>query len=286
MKTPNSAVLLLQCPERKGVVAAVTNFLYQNNGNILQVDEHGDAELDLFMMRVEWDVAGFRVPLDRFSESFGPLGREFQMQWSVHSAGYRPRVAIMVSKSGHCLADLLYRHHIGELPCEIPVVISNHDDQRSLAEFYKIPFHRVEISPDSKDAAEQETLSILQKARTELVVLARYMQILSGRFIASYPNRIINIHHSFLPAFIGAKPYHRSFERGVKLIGATSHYVTEVLDEGPIIEQDITRISHRDSLDDMMRKGGDIERSVLSRSVRWHVENRVIVYGRKTVVFA
>jgi formyltetrahydrofolate deformylase len=286
MKTPNSAVLLLQCPERKGVVAAVTNFLYQNNGNILQVDEHGDAELDLFMMRVEWDVAGFRVPLERFSESFGPLGREFQMQWSVHSAGYRPRVAIMVSKSGHCLADLLYRHHIGELPCEIPAVISNHDDQRSLAEFYKIPFHRVEISPESKDAAEQETLSILQKARTELVVLARYMQILSGRFIASYPNRIINIHHSFLPAFIGAKPYHRSFERGVKLIGATSHYVTEVLDEGPIIEQDITRISHRDSLDDMMRKGGDIERSVLSRSVRWHVENRVIVYGRKTVVFA
>jgi formyltetrahydrofolate deformylase len=286
MKTPNSAVLLLQCPERKGVVAAVTNFLYQNNGNILQVDEHGDAELNLFMMRVEWDVTGFGVSLERFGESFAPLAREFQMKWSVHSTGYRPRVGIMVSRSGHCLADLLYRHQIGELACEIPMVISNHDDQRALAEFYKVPFHRVDISQDSKDTAERDTLAILEKAQVELVVLARFMQILSSDFIASYPNRIINIHHSFLPAFIGAKPYHRSFQRGVKLIGATSHYVTEVLDEGPIIEQDITRISHRDSLEDMMRKGGDIERIVLSRAVRWHIENRVIVYGRKTVVFA
>ena len=286
MKTTKSAVLLLQCPERKGVVAAVTNFLYQNNGNILQVDEHGDAELDLFMMRVEWDVTGFRVPMEKFTEWFGDLAREFQMHWTVHSTDYRPRVAIMVSRSGHCLADLLYRHQIGELACDIPIVLSNHDDQRSLAEFYKIPFHRVEVSQDSKDAAERETLAILEKAQVELVVLARYMQILSSRFIASYPNRIINIHHSFLPAFIGAKPYHRSFERGVKLIGATSHYVTEVLDEGPIIEQDIARISHRDSLEDMMRKGGDIERVVLSRAVRWHIENRVIVYGKKTVVFA
>lgn len=286
MKTPKSAVLLLQCPERKGVVAAVTNFLYQNNGNILQVDEHGDAELYLFMMRVEWDITGFRVPLERFEESFAGLAREFQMHWTVHSREYRPKVAIMVSRSGHCLADLLYRHQIGELACEIPIVISNHDDQRPLAEFYKIPFHRVEVSADSKDTAERETLAILEKAQVELVVLARYMQILSSGFIARYPNRIINIHHSFLPAFIGAKPYHRSFERGVKLIGATSHYVTEVLDEGPIIEQDIARISHRDSLEDMMRKGGDIERVVLSRAVRWHVENRVIVYGKKTVVFA
>ena len=286
MNALNSAVLLLQCPERKGVVAAVTSFLYQNNGNILQVDEHGDAELDLFMMRVEWDITGFRVPMANFAEWFGDLAREFQMTWTVHSTGYRPNVAIMVSKSGHCLADLLYRHHIGELACEIPIVISNHDDQRELAEFYKIPFRRIEISKDSKETAEQQTLAVLKEARTELVVLARYMQILSSDFIAQYPSRIINIHHSFLPAFIGAKPYHRSFERGVKLIGATSHYVTEVLDEGPIIEQDITRISHRDSLEDMMRKGGDMERVVLSRAVRWHVENRVIVYGRKTVVFA
>src|SRR3954451_6918063 len=285
MKASNSAVLLLQCPERKGVVAAVTSFLYQNNGNILQVDEHGDAELDLFMMRVEWDITGFRVPMANFAEWFGDLAREFQMTWTVHSTGYRPNVAIMVSKSGHCLADLLYRHHIGELACEIPIVLSNHQDQRSLAEFYKIPLLRVDVS-HSKNTAEQEALAILQEARVELVVLARYMQILSSDFIARYPSRIINIHHSFLPAFIGAKPYHRSFERGVKLIGATSHYVTEVLDEGPIIEQDITRISHRDSLEDMMRKGGDMERVVLSRAVRWHVENRVIVYGKKTVVFA
>jgi len=285
MKASNSAVLLLHCPERKGVVAAVTGFLYQNNGNILQVDEHGDAELDLFMMRVEWDTTDFHVPLEGFAESFGELAREFQMQWTVHPTGYRPNVAIMVSKSGHCLADLLYRHHIGELACEIPIVLSNHEEQRSLAEFYKIPFRRIDVS-HSKNTAEQEALAILQEARVEVVVLARYMQILSSDFIARYPSRIINIHHSFLPAFIGAKPYHRSFERGVKLIGATSHYVTEVLDEGPIIEQDITRISHRDSLEDMMRKGGDMERVVLSRAVRWHLENRVIVYGKKTVVFA
>jgi len=287
MKANHSAVLLLQCPERKGVVAAIANFLYQNDGNILQTDEYSDPELDLFMMRVEWEVTGFRFPVEQFAQHFGPLAKEFSMQWTVHLTSYRPRAAIMVSRSGHCLADLLYRHHIGELPCEIPVVISNHEDQRELAEFYKIPFHQVRVAIDAKDQAEREVLALLEAQRIELVVLARYMQILSQEFISRYPNRIINIHHSFLPAFVGAKPYHRSFERGVKLIGATSHYVTEVLDEGPIIEQDITRISHRDSLEDMMRKGGDMERVVLSRAVRWHVENRVLVYGRKkTVVFA
>src|SRR5438270_10436776 len=284
MKPSNSAVLLLQCPERKGVVAAVTSFLYQNNGNILQVDEHGDGDLDLFMMRVEWDITDFRVPMASFAEWFGDLAREFQMQWTVHSSAYRPNMAIMVSKSGHCLADLLYRHHIGELACEIPIVLSNHEDQRSLAEFYKIPFRRIDVS-HSKNTAEQEALAILQEARIELVVLARYMQILSSDFIARYPSRIINIHHSFLPAFIGAKPYHRSFERGVKLVGATSHYVTEVLDEGPIIEQDIIRVTHRDTLDGLVQKGRDLEKVVLSRAVRWHVENRILLYGNKTAVF-
>src|SRR3954468_3388892 len=285
MKASNSAVLLLQCPERKGVVAAVTDFIYQNNGNILQVDEHGDAELELFMMRVEWDVTGFRVPMGSFGEWFGDLERAFQMKWTVHSTSYRPTMAIMVSKSGHCLADLLYRHHIGELACEIPIVISNHEDQRELAEFYKIPFRRIEVAKDSKETAEQQAVAILKEARTELVVLARYMQILSSDFIAQYSSRIINIHHSFLPAFVGAKPYHRAFERGVKLIGATSHYATEDLDEGPIIAQDVVRIPHRCRRGDLPEKGGDLEKVVLSRAVRWHIDRRILVYERKTVIF-
>jgi len=285
MKANHSAVLLLQCPERKGVVAAIANFLYQNDGNILQTDEYSDPELDLFMMRVEWEVTGFRFPVEQFAQHFGPLAKEFSMQWTVHLTSYRPRAAIMVSRSGHCLADLLYRHHIGELPCEIPVVISNHEDQRELAEFYKIPFHQVHVAIDAKDQAAREVLALLEAQRIELVVLARYMQILSQEFISRYPNRIINIHHSFLPAFVGAKPYHRSFERGVKLIGATSHYVTEVLDEGPIIEQQVARVDHSMTAADVTAIGQDTECLALARAVRWHTENRVLLDGRRTVVF-
>jgi formyltetrahydrofolate deformylase len=284
---PNNAVLLLQCPERIGVVAAVANFIYSQNGSIVHADEHKDVELGQFMMRVEWALQDFKLPLEHFAHHFEPVAREFDMQWRIAESSFRPKVAIFVSKSGHCLADLLYRHHIGELPCEIPLVISNHDDQRALVEFYKIPFIHMPFVKDKRDAIEQEQFRLLAEHKIELIVLARYMQILSHEFITRYPNRIINIHHSFLPAFIGAKPYHRSYERGVKLVGATSHYVTEVLDEGPIIEQDIVRISHRDTLEDMIRKGGDVERVVLSRAVLWHLENRVIVYGdRKTAVFA
>jgi formyltetrahydrofolate deformylase len=284
---PNNAVLLLQCPERIGVVAAVANFIYSQNGSIVHADEHKDVGLGQFMMRVEWALQDFKLPLEHFAHHFEPVAREFDMQWRIAESSFRPKVAIFVSKSGHCLADLLYRHHIGELPCEIPLVISNHDDQRALVEFYKIPFIHMPFVKDKRDAIEQEQFRLLAEHKIELIVLARYMQILSHEFITRYPNRIINIHHSFLPAFIGAKPYHRSYERGVKLVGATSHYVTEVLDEGPIIEQDIVRISHRDTLEDMIRKGGDVERVVLSRAVLWHLENRVIVYGdRKTAVFA
>jgi formyltetrahydrofolate deformylase len=284
---PNNAVLLLQCPERIGVVAAVANFIYSQNGSIVHADEHKDVELGQFMMRVEWALQDFKLPLEHFAHHFEPVAREFDMQWRIAESSFRPKVAIFVSKSGHCLADLLYRHHIGELPCEIPLVISNHDDQHALVEFYKIPFIHMPFVKDKRDAIEQEQFRLLAEHKIELIVLARYMQILSHEFITRYPNRIINIHHSFLPAFIGAKPYHRSYERGVKLVGATSHYVTEVLDEGPIIEQDIVRISHRDTLEDMIRKGGDVERVVLSRAVLWHLENRVIVYGdRKTAVFA
>jgi formyltetrahydrofolate deformylase len=286
MAHPDSGVLLVKCPERLGVVAALANFIAIHNGDILHADEHQDPDAKVFMMRVEWKLADFTLPLTEFAKAFQPIADEFQMQWKVAAASDRPRVAIMVSKSGHCLADLLYRHQIGELPCEVPLVISNHDDQRKLAEFYERPYHHVPVPKEDKGAAEQQVIALLEREKIDLIVLARYMQILSKDFIARYPNRVINIHHSFLPAFVGAKPYHRSYERGVKIIGATAHYVTEVLDEGPIIDQDIVRIGHRDSLDDMIRKGGDVEKVVLSRAVRWHLENRVVVYGNKTAVFA
>ncbi len=267
------------------MVAAVANFIYKHNGNILHADDHLDPQFGMFMMRVEWELEGFDFELDEFALHFAPLAQQFNMQWQLARTGHRPRVAIMVSKSGHCLADLLYSHHMGELACEIPLIISNHSNTRRLAEFYHIPFHQIPTAKDHRERAEGAALKLLQKEKVELIVLARYMQILSKEFISHYPNRIINIHHSFLPAFTGAKPYHRSYERGVKLLGATSHYVTEALDEGPIIEQDFIRVSHRDQLDDLIRKGGDVERTVLSRAVRWHLENRILVYGNKTVVF-
>jgi len=276
----------MQCPDRKGIVAAVANFIAANNGNILETTEHQEPDLGLYMMRIEWSLTDFKLSFEDAKEKFAPIAEQFQMKWRLNRSTHRPRVAVMVSKSGHCLADLLYRHHIGELACDIPLVISNHDDQRQLTEFYKIPYHVVRGEKDTRHEAESRVLELLAEARVEYIVLARYMQILSDAFITKYPNRIINIHHSFLPAFIGAKPYHRSFERGVKLIGATSHFVTAVLDEGPIIDQDIIRISHRDTLADMTRKGGDIEKIVLSRAVRWVIENRVMVYGNKTAVFA
>jgi len=285
MSHKNSAILLTQCPEQKGVVAAVANFIYKHNGNILHADDHQDPEFGLFMMRVEWELEGFDFAVDEFGAHFAPVAQKFKMQWRVARSGYRPRMAILVSKSGHCLADLLYSHHMGELQCEIPLIISNHPNTRRLAEFYQIPFHEILHAKDHREKAESAALKLLQREKIELIVLARYMQILSKEFVGHYPNRIINIHHSFLPAFTGARPYHRSYERGVKLVGATSHYVTEVLDEGPIIEQDFIRVSHRDHLEDLVRKGGDVERIVLSRAVRWHLENRVQVYGNKTVVF-
>jgi formyltetrahydrofolate deformylase len=282
----DTGVLLLRCPERKGVVAAVASFIYERDGNIVRADEYQDVDLGLFFMRVEWDLAGFRVPLDRFALEFGDIARTFQMDWRVAASSYRPKVAIFVSKSGHCLADLLYRHHIGELRCEIPLVIGNHADLRGLTEFYGIPFHQIEVRAHDKPAAEHAALALLEAQHIELVVLARYMQILSADFIGRFANRMINVHHSFLPAFVGAKPYHRSYERGVKLVGATSHYVTDVLDEGPIIEQDTVRVNHRDALADLVQKGGDAERAVLTRAVRWHIENRIMVFGNKTVVFS
>jgi formyltetrahydrofolate deformylase len=283
--TKNSAILLLSCPDRKGVVAGVSGFIYQHRGNILHADEHGDVDSNIFLMRVEFDPVELDVPLSDFVAHFSPIAKQFDMDWRLALSDVRPRMAILVSKYDHCLVDLLYRHQSGELACDIPCVISNHPESRAIAEFYRVPFFLVPVEKENKLAAERQIVALLEKNAVDFIVLARYMQILSPQFVNAFPHRIINIHHSFLPAFVGAKPYHRAFTRGVKLIGATSHYVTEVLDDGPIIEQDVVRISHRDSVDDLIQKGRDLEKVVLSRAVRWHLENRVLLYGNKTVVF-
>lgn len=281
----HSAILLISCPDRKGLVAAISDFLYQHNGNILHADQHQDADQDLFLMRIEWSLEGFDIPLEQFAELFAPIAERFQMDWRLATTEKRTRVAILVSKYDHCLVDLLYRHQSGEINCEIPLIISNHPDTQRLADFYGIPFHHIEVNKTNKAEAEAAQMALIDEHQIDLVVLARYMQVLSPDFVARYPRRIINIHHSFLPAFEGAKPYHRAYAKGVKLIGATSHYVTEILDDGPIIEQDVTRISHRDALEDLIQKGRDLEKVVLSRAVRWHVESRILEYAKKTVIF-
>jgi formyltetrahydrofolate deformylase len=280
-----SAVLLLSCPDRKGVVSSISGFVFQHGGNILHADEHSDVDSGTFLMRVEFDPAEFDVPLNDFAKHFSPIAIDFDMRWRLAQSDYRPRMAILVSKYDHCLVDLLYRHRSGELACEIPCIVSNHSDSEPIADFYRIPFFLVPVERDDKHGAERQILALLERHGVDFIVLARYMQILSDEFVNTYPRRIINIHHSFLPAFVGSKPYHQAFTRGVKLIGATSHYVTEVLDDGPIIEQDVVRVSHRDSVDDLIQKGRDLEKVVLSRAVRWHIENRVLLYGNKTVVF-
>ena len=280
-----TAILLVECPDRKGIVAAVAEFLYRHDANILHADQHQDAQRGLFLMRVEWDRAGFDLDLAGFPAQFAPIAERFQMHWRLERSDRPHRVALFVSKYDHCLVDLLYRHQSGELPCDIPLVVSNHPDARRWADFYGVPFHLVAVGPGDKARAEAQQLALLEEYRVDLVVLARYMQVLSDNFVAQFPQRIINVHHSFLPAFSGARPYHRAFERGVKLIGATSHYVTAELDEGPIIEQDVARVSHRDGLEDLLQKGRDLEKVVLSRAVRWHIDHRILVYDRKTVVF-
>lgn len=281
----NSAILLITCPDRRGLVATISDFVFRHNGNILHADEHKDSETGLFLMRVEFDPAEFDIPLSEFSKHFAPVAEKNQMNWRLAQSSLRPKMAILVSKYDHCLVDLLYRHKSGELACDIPIVISNHPDNEPIADFYQVPFSVVSVPKESKKEAEGKILSLLKQHQPDFIVLARYMQILPPEFLSEYPQRIINIHHSFLPAFVGAKPYHQAFTRGVKLIGATSHYVTEVLDDGPIIEQDVVRISHRDALEDLLQKGRDLEKVVLSRAVRWHIENRILVYGNKTVVF-
>jgi formyltetrahydrofolate deformylase len=281
----NIATLLLYCKDRKGLVFGIARFILEHGGNVLHADQHQDATFGLFFMRIQWSLADFNLDEETFAAALGPLAAEYGFTWQVVMGPRWPNVAIFVSHYQHCLIDLLYRHHVGELPCQIALVISNHQQARDLANFYKVPFHYIPITPAEKAAAERKQVELLKENEIELIVLARYMQVLSPEFVARYPQKIINVHHSFLPAFAGARPYHAAFARGVKLIGATSHYVTQVLDEGPIIEQDVTRVSHRDRLDDLIGKGRELERLVLSRAVRWHLEQRILCYENKTVVF-
>jgi len=281
----NSAILLISCPDRKGEVATIADFVYRHNGNILHADEHGDEESGLFLMRVEFDPKDFDIDLADFGKHFAPIAETYAMNWRLAQSSQHPKMIIFVSKYDHCLVDLLYRHQSGELACEIPLIISNHPDTQAIADFYKVPFTVIPVTKENKAEAEAQTNALLAKHRPDFIVLARYMQILSNEFVNQYPRRIINIHHSFLPAFIGGRPYHQAAERGVKLIGATSHYVTQALDDGPIIEQDVVRVSHRDTVEDLIRKGRDLEKIVLSRAVRLHIESRILVYGNKTVVF-
>jgi len=280
-----SGILLIDCPDRRGLVAAIAQFLYAHGGNILHADQHQDNEIGKFFMRIEWSLDGFDLDETAFRQQFSSLAAEFTMRWTLAWGGNRLRIALFVSRYQHCLIDLLHRHQIGELEGDIAFVVSNHQDARSLADFYGVPFHHFPVTSANKLEVEEREIELLENSHIDLVVLARYMQVLSPQFVARFPERIINVHHSFLPAFSGAKPYHAAFERGVKLIGATSHYVTEQLDEGPIIEQDVARVSHRDHVHDLVHKGRDLERVVLSRAVRWHLRRRILFYGNKTVVF-
>lgn len=286
MPSPTRAILLLSCPDTLGVVARISHFIFERRGNIINLDQHVDSEDKMFFMRVEWSLEDFTIPVEDLDEAFAPLAKEFKANWKIQIAGQqKPRVAIFVSKYSHCLLDLLWRHESGELNSEISLIISNHPDLEPIAKNHKIPFEVFAINKENKLEQEKKEIALLKEHKIELVVLARYMQILSDSFISEYPNQIINIHHSFLPAFIGSNPYKQAQDRGVKIIGATSHYATADLDEGPIIQQDITRISHRDSLNDLICKGRDLERIVLARAVKLHLEHRILVHGRKTIIF-
>ena len=281
----STAVLLLSCPDRVGLVARIAHFIYERGGNILDLDEHVDVDEKHFFLRVSWSLDRFTIPASDLDAAFSPLAREFGASWKIRLSGRRDRTAIFVSKYDHCLREILWRHSMGEFGIDIPLIVSNHPDLAPLAEQHGIPYHVVPVTAETKTEAEERQIDLCEAAGIDTIVLARYMQVLSPHFTERYQGRIINIHHSFLPAFIGGNPYRQAYQRGVKLIGATSHYVTDELDEGPIIEQDIIRISHRDTLDDLVRKGRDLERLVLARALRLHSEHRILVNGRKTVIF-
>ena len=279
------STILIHCPDQSGIISAVTGFIHNKGGNIIYLDQHVDKEADVFFMRLESDFDS--LDLEQFKREFtSTLVRPYQMEWSFHLDTVLPRMALFVSKYNHCLYDLLSRYHSGELKADIPFIISNHSELKYIAEQFDIPFYHIPFTKALKNDAEKRQLELLKQHQVDFIVLARYMQIVSSTLIDEYPNRIINIHHSFLPAFAGAKPYHAAFERGVKIIGATSHYVTEELDAGPIIEQDVTTVSHSHSIQDFIAKGRDLEKIVLSRAVKLHVKRKTMVYNNKTVIFS
>ena len=282
---PPTATLLVSCPDRPGLVAKIANFIYANGGNIIHADQHTDFTTGLFLTRIEWQLEGFNLPREVISTAFTAIAKPIEAHWQLHFSDSIPRLAIWVTKQNHCLLDLLWRQKAQELPAQIPLIISNHPNLKYIAEQFELDFHYIPITKETKSEQEAKQLELLKQYQIDLVVLAKYMQILSADFVTKFPN-IINIHHSFLPAFAGANPYQRAYERGVKIIGATAHYVTKDLDEGPIIEQEVTHVSHRDTVGDLIRKGKDLERLVLARAVRLHLQNRVLVYGNRTVVFS
>ena len=281
------AILLLHCPDTQGILAAVTDFINVNKGNILYLDQYVDYEHNVFFMRVEWDLNQFLIPREKIQEYFQTLfAAKYQMSFTLYFSDILPRMAIFVSKMSHCLFDILARYAAGELNVEIPFIISNHDDLQWVGEKFNIPYHVIPLNKDNREEMEKVEMDLLRQEKVDFIVLARYMQIISPEMIKAYPNNIINIHHSFLPAFVGAKPYHKAYERGVKLIGATSHYVTTELDAGPIIEQDIVRVTHKDTVESLTAKGRDIEKIVLSRAIEKHIDRKVLVYENKTVIFS
>lgn len=284
MKT---AKLLLHCPDKPGILAEVTDFITVNKGNIIYLDQYVDHVENIFFMRIEWELKNFLIPQEKIEDYFATLyAQKYGMFFRLYFSDTKPRMAIFVSKMSHCLFDLLARYTAGEWNVEIPLIISNHPDLQHVAERFGIPFYLFPITKETKEEQEKKEMELLAKHKVNFIVLARYMQVISERMIDAYPNRIINIHHSFLPAFVGAKPYHAAFERGVKIIGATSHYVTTELDAGPIIEQDVVRITHKDTVEDLVNKGKDLEKIVLSRAVQKHIERKVLAYKNKTVIFS
>ena len=282
----DTAVLLLHCPDKQGIIAAVTEFININKGNIIYLDQHVDKAEKVFFMRVEWELENFLIPRDKVKEYFDTLlAKKYQMEFEIYFHAQKPRMALFVSKQAHCLYDLLAHYEAGDWNVEIPLIISNHPDMEHVAKKFGIPYYCLPITKENKAEQEAKEMELLRQHDITFVVLARYMQIITPAMIEAYPNKIINIHPSFLPAFVGAKPYHAAFERGVKIIGATSHYVTEELDAGPIIKQDVARISHKDSIENLIRKGQDLEKVVLSRAVEKHIERKILVYKNKTIVF-
>ncbi len=281
----NNAILLISCPDRKGITASVTDFIYKNNGNIEHADQHIDKETNTFFMRIEWALKGFKIPKEKIYSSFLSLVRKYSMKCRLHFTDYTPKIAIFVSQYTHCLYDLLIRAKENQLNCKIPLIVSNHSTAQRIAKDFSIDFLETPFIKSNRLEQEKKQLQTLKKYNIDLIILARYMVILSPAFIKKFANRIINIHHSFLPAFAGSSAYKKAYKRGVKIIGATSHYVTEKLDQGPIIEQDTIRITHRDSLKDIITKGRDLERIVLTRAVKWHIERKILVYNNKTVIF-